>query len=134
MMKDSKTKALRHAPKFLVCLLLASMMLMMLAGCGANADGTYKLYKISEGGKEYSLEDFKEQYGMDLTSMFELEIKGTSCSGTIMGEKMEGGTAKVNGSTITITFEGDSLDCGYDAKEGTITMTFDGESAVLKKQ
>lgn len=43
------------------------------------------------------------------------------------------GTVKVNGDIVTLTIEDSSIDCAYDAKEGTITMD-DGIKMVFKKQ
>jgi hypothetical protein len=128
-------KSLR-APKLLVCLLLASMMLMMLAGCGSNkADGKYTLYKMVMDGKEYTVSELSEQYGMDVSSLFQfdIEINGSKAIGDLYGEHYEG-TAKLSGSTLTITFNDDSLDCPFDANEGTITMEMDGEKIILKRQ
>lgn len=43
------------------------------------------------------------------------------------------GTLEVNGDIVTLTIEDTSIDCAYDAKEGTITMD-DGIKMVFKKQ
>ncbi len=134
MMERTRRNSI-HTSKSVLGILLATMMLFMLAGCGANANGKYVLDKMVMDGKEYTISELSEQYGMDVSSMFqfEIEINGSKATGKIMGENYEG-TAKLKGDVITITFENDPLDCKYNASEGTITMDFDGETAILKRQ
>jgi hypothetical protein len=72
-------------------------------------------------------------FGMD----FYLDVKGEAVSmvmaydtdgdGTISEEEMESedGTIEFDGDVCTITIEGESVDCTYDKKEGTIVMSDD---------
>ena len=134
MMERTRRNSI-HASKTVLGILLAAMMLFALAGCGANANGKYVLDRMVMDGQEYTMQQLSDQYGMDVSTIFqfEIEINGSKCTGNIMGEKYEG-TAKLKGDVITITFENDPLDCKYNASEGTITMDFDGETAILKRQ
>ncbi|MCM1083067.1 MAG: zinc ribbon domain-containing protein [Clostridium sp.] len=56
--------------------------------------------------------------------------------GVISGDDerdVDEGTVKLNGDIVTLTIEDSSMDCAYDAKEGTITMD-DGIKLVFKKE
>jgi hypothetical protein len=117
-----------------VALIAVVVVILALKG-GGGADGKYTLYKIKMDGQEYTVQELSDMYGMDVSSLFqfEIEIKGNKCYADLYGEKYEG-SAKVSGNTITLTVDGDALDCPYDKSEGTITMEMDGEAVVLKKQ
>ena len=107
----------------IVAAAIITFVVLLLTGVinfGGGADGTYELYKVKTGGKEYTLSELSEQYGMDVSSFFkfEVEIKGKKCNVTMYGE----------------TMEGEANDCPYNKKEKTITMEIDGEAIVLKKK
>lgn len=64
---------------------------------------------------------------------FSLELKEDGkASMSMMGESMGDGEWKQDGSTVTLTFEGESAQAEY--KNGKITLEMDGDKVIFEKK
>lgn len=125
--------------KFVTALML-TVILAVLAGCGGGKEepvvGKWKMTEIETMGVKVSLEEFMESMGAEAESVkMELDIKedGTF-SGEVAGEKGDG-TWKYKDPTLTLTVDGEDMECEY--KDGKLVLNVEegGQSftAVLEK-
>ena len=130
--------------------LIVLLIVACLAGCGKSGSPEDKYVAKSIGGQtiqdmfQEMLDEFEGSYTMDelldmlgLKSMddfmvLELKSGGTAVMTSAMDEEQTTGTWKQNGSTVTITFEGDALD--FTQKGNELSATIDGESYVFVKK
>lgn len=81
-----------------------------------DADGVYVCDEYAAFGMDMQIEIDGDEFIMTMSAYGETE--------TIEGE------CEVDGDTIILTYDGDSLECDYDAKEGTI----DFEGMIFEKE
>lgn len=123
----AKVRNLAAVAAAVVALILSAV---LFAACSGSATGTYKFSSMTmgsetvEAGDEFMGMTFSEDY-----MTIELKEDGTAVL-TTMGVDTEG-TWKLDGKTLTLTFEGISTECTLSG--GTITMEQDGVTTELKK-
>jgi len=108
------------------------MIFSCLAACaGGGIVGTWKIDKIEMMGMSLSLEEFAEQFGIEMDMSFEFKDDNTVV-GTAFGEKQTG-TYTVNGSKVTVTLDGESMDMVLDGNTLTIEDDSFGKMTLVKK-
>lgn len=117
---------------------LALVCLMALVACGSSdaVKGTWKVYGMDLLGTVMTVDDLGALMGEDQVeelNTFYLTFDGAGkMSGNVGDESVEG-TYEIDGSDVTITFEGESQVFTLDASEGTLTLTADGIGVIFKK-
>ena len=104
-------------------------------GGGGGKDGKYYLENISSGGITMD-KDMLSAYGIDLSSMY-LEVKGEKATLSLefMGNSESADCEiKFDGSTVTLTKDGQSINGTYDEGEKSISINIDGSGMTFKKK
>ncbi len=110
--------------KCVTALMLAAIM-MVFAGCGGGGKepviGDWKMTEIETMGVKVSLEEYMQSMGGDAEDMnMQLSIKeGGKFSGNIAGQEGEG-TWTYKEPTLSLTADGETMDCEY--KDGKLTL------------
>lgn len=121
--------------KRMMLLLAMILTIFALAGCGGEktspAVGTWKATTVSVSGVSVDVDEYLKQSGNEDVKMEMVLNKDNSMSIDMAGQTGEG-TWKLDGSTLTLTIDGDSLDTTYE--DGKITMDLSGVSMTLEKQ
>lgn len=123
-----------------VTALLLTAVMMVFSACGGNSKapviGDWKMTQIEAIGVTVSVEEYMEAMGGDSE---DLDLKMTiKEDGTFTGktsEEASEGTWEYKEPTLTLTADGETMECEY--KDGKLTMTIeeDGQSfsAVFEK-
>lgn len=82
-------------------------------------------------GEMINIAEYEAMLGMKLDFSLELKEDGKA-SMSMMGESMGDGEWKQDGSTVTLTFEGESAQAEY--KNGKITLEMDGDKVIFEKK
>ena len=120
-----------------VAIVLSVIMLAMsLAACGgggssASVAGSYKATQMEADGEMINIAEYEAMLGMKLDFSLELKEDGKA-SMSMMGESRGDGEWKQDGSTVTLTFEGESAQAEY--KNGKITLEMDGDKVIFEKK
>lgn len=120
-----------------VTVLLATLLVFVLAACGGSKDtaaaGTYKIKSMVMGGQTFTADELAAN-GVDMSD-FSMELKdsGEFTMRVIAGEESEtvNGTWKADGSKISLTAEGQTMEAELDGK--TLTVSQDGMELVFEK-
>lgn len=117
---------------FVLALVVALGSTLVACGGGGEVDvvGDWKLSSMEEDGEVTSEEDLAmlEEMGMSISLSFTADNKVTM---DMFGEIMEGTWKSVDGSTVDITFEGETAQA--KVADGKITMEEDGAKMVFSK-
>ncbi|GEM_PF-3273945 len=100
----------------LVAIVAVVLVLVFFVFGKGKADGTYVCQDYAAFGMDVSLEIDGDEFVLEMSAYGESE--------TIEGK------CKVDGDTITLTYEGEDVECDYDKKEGTI----DFEGMIFTKE
>ena len=121
--------------KRMMLLLAMILTVLTLAACGGSKTspvvGTWKATTVSVSGVSVDVDEYLKQSGNEDVKMEMVLEKDNTMSINIAGQSGEG-TWKLDGSTLTLTIDGDSLDTTYE--DGKITMDLSGVSMTLEKQ
>lgn len=122
----------RSQKTLLVVLALALVAVLTLVGCGGSSDpmeGTWKLSGAKASGIEMTVDQLKAvQPNLDMT----LECKDGKMKMTSPLLNGEGeGTYKVDGETVTIESDGESMEAKL--KDGRLTIEVRGIELYLEK-
>ena len=117
-------------------LLLAMILTVLtLAACGGSkispVVGNWKATTVSVSGVSVDVDEYLKQSGNEDVKMEMVLEKDNTMSINMAGQTGDG-TWKLDGSTLTLTIDGDSLDTTYE--NGKITMDLSGVSMTLEKQ
>ena len=82
-------------------------------------------------GEMSNIAEYEAMLGMKRDFSLELKEDGKA-SMSMMGESMGDGEWKQDGSTVTLTFEGESAQAEY--KNGKITLEMDGDKVIFEKK
>ena len=131
---------MKSAKKLVVAVCMMVAMVAVLCSCGKSNDGTYVISNMM-GMDVQSLLDLYAGMGGDDASvpktaedLMTLEIKGNSftMSSKMEDEQNQSGTCEINGETIKLTVDGETIE--GTIKDGVITLTEDGSSMEFKKK
>ena len=121
--------------KRMMLLLAMILTVLTLAACGGSkispVVGTWKATTVSVSGVSVDVDEYLKQSGNEDVKMEMVLEKDNTMSINMAGQTGEG-TWKLDGSTLTLTIDGDSLDTTYE--DGKITMDLSGVSMTLEKQ
>lgn len=121
--------------KQMMLLLAMILTVLTLAACGGSKTspvvGNWKATTVSVSGVSVDVDEYLKQSGNEDVKMEMVLEKDNTMSINMAGQTGEG-TWKLDGSTLTLTIDGDSLDTTYE--DGKITMDLSGVSMTLEKQ
>ena len=121
--------------KQMMLLLAMILTVLTLAACGGSkispVVGNWKATTVSVSGVSVDVDEYLKQSGNEDVKMEMVLEKDNTMSINMAGQTGEG-TWKLDGSTLTLTIDGDSLDTTYE--DGKITMDLSGVSMTLEKQ
>lgn len=121
--------------KRMMLLLAMILTVLTLAACGGSkispVVGNWKATTVSVSGVSVDVDEYLKQSGNEDVKMEMVLEKDNTMSINMAGQSGEG-TWKLDGSTLTLTIDGDSLDTTYE--DGKITMDLSGVSMTLEKQ
>ncbi len=121
--------------KRMMLLLAMILTVLTLAACGGSkispVVGNWKATTVSVSGVSVDVDEYLKQSGNEDVKMEMVLEKDNTMSINMAGQPGEG-TWKLDGSTLTLTIDGDSLDTTYE--DGKITMDLSGVSMTLEKQ
>ena len=121
--------------KQMMLLLAMILTVLTLAACGGSkispVVGNWKATTVSVSGVSVDVDEYLKQSGNEDVKMEMVLEKDNTMSINMAGQTGEG-TWKLDGSTLTRTLDGDSLDTTYE--DGKITMDLSGVSMTLEKQ
>ena len=121
--------------KRMMLLLAMILTVLTLAACGGSeispVVGNWKATTVSVSGVSVDVDEYLKQSGNEDVKMEMVLEKDNTMSINMAGQTGEG-TWKLDGSTLTLTIDGDSLDTTYE--DGKITMDLSGVSMTLEKQ
>lgn len=118
-----------------VLMLVAVMVVLALAGCGGKKDaspvvGTWKATEVEAMGVNVKVDEYLEQMGMGDMKM-EMSLTEDGRFGMdLMGQQVEG-SWRYNGSTLTLTAEGEDLSA--ECEDGKITIEESGVKIIFEK-
>lgn len=120
--------------KKLLVLLMSLLVAVTLTGCSSSssnsAAGTYELTQVENGGVTITSDDeLWKTYTSGMEATMTLENDG-SCSVSLFGQTGEG-TYEVDGSTVTITIEGDAQEFKLDGDQ--LSAELDGTKLIFEK-
>ena len=121
--------------KRMMLLLAMILTVLTLAACGGSkispVVGNWKATTVSVSGVSVDVDEYLKQSGNEDVKMEMVLEKDNTMSINMAGQTGEG-TWKLDGSTLTLTIDGDSLDTTYE--DGKITMDLSVVSMTLEKQ
>ena len=121
--------------KRMMLLLAMILTVLTLAACGGSkispVVGNWKATTVSVSGVSVDVDEYLKQSGNEDVKMEMVLEKDNTMSINMAGQTGDG-TWKLDGSTLTLTIDGDSLDTTYE--DGKITMDLSGVSMTLEKQ
>ena len=121
--------------KRMMLLLAMILTVLTLAACGGSkispVVGNWKATTVSVSGVSVDVDEYLKQSGNEDVKMEMVLEKDNTMSINMAGQTGDG-TWKLDGSTLTLTIDGDSLDTTYE--NGKITMDLSGVSMTLEKQ
>ncbi|SEF58030.1 hypothetical protein SAMN04487934_101641 [Eubacterium ruminantium] len=126
---------MKNFKKLAVVTLMLVAMVFTLCSCGSsNADGTYVIESMGDTNIADLLKTYKDMGLGDMTAekLSKIVISGDDITISADGEKDQKGTVKVDGTTIKITIDGETVE--GTLKDGKLTMSEGGMTMTYKKK